>query len=678
MNFTKSKTAKIAVGVIALAFVFSFTPAKAATDAEYTALLAQFAALQAQFAALSGGGSMSTGSAPVGPFTLGSSGAGVTSLQNFLIMKGFSIPAGATGYFGAQTQAALAAFQSANSITPAVGYYGPLTAAKVGSMMGGGSMPGPGDDGDDDSMTDSGDLEGGAGSVDTYELVSGINNEEVGEDTEDVEVFGLDIEADDGSDIELTAVRLDFAQGTADNDSLDDYFTEFAIWLDGEEFARIDADEFDEDQGWEKTISLDNGAIIQAGETAELRVTASGVTNIDSNDDTETWTLDAETIRFVDADGASISEDPGTGTRAFTVEVFATAADTEFKITEGDDSINDARIITLDASNDTDNVEILAYDIEIEGTADVHVDDLPVGVVITGTADQVDELISNLTLWMDGEEVGSAGISDCLEGTGCSGLGLYETFLFDDMDLTLEGGEEYEFIVKADFEPIDGVIVAAGDTIAASTTASLIEISAYSDVEDENGDELVAADITGTAGSDASAVYVSGIAVEFVSADETVHIGTLATDADTAELEIVFDITANGDDDVWVEGDFATQGAVAVVSVDGQFWATTSDSTTGTSTSGSYAPSAPTLSASGSTSDDDTAAATRDFHIDAGETRTFTFNVTIPAGGDNVNAGARIMGIKWGTTDADDNMNNLYTFNLGDLRTDTVTGLSIH
>lgn len=679
MNLTKSRTAKIAAGFagFALALFFVVTPVttQAQTTAELQAmintLLAQIAALQAQI----GGGSSSSATFSA-DLTLGSTGADVTALQQWLVSKGFlTMPAGvAMGHFGPLTQAAVAAYQTSKGISPASGYFGPITRASVnaGAPVVPPVVPPTG------GGTTGAGLQGGAGSVDTYELVSGINNEEVGEGTDDVEVFGLDIEASDGSDIEFTAVRLDFAQGTANNDNLDDYFTEFSIWLDGEEFARVDASEFDEDQGWEKTVSLNDGAIIKAGETAKLRVKASGVNNIDSNDDSETWTLDAETVRFVDANGASISEDPGTGTRSFTVELFATAADTEFRITESSDSTNDAHIITLDASNDTDNVDILVYEVEIEGTADVHVDDLPVGVVVTGTTDQVEELVSNLTLWMDGVEVGSAGTSDCLEDTGCSGLGLYETFLFDDMDLTLEGGQTYEFVVKADFEPIDGTIVAAGDTIAASTTASLIEISGYSDIEDEEGDELAAADTNGTASSDASAVYVSGIAVEFVSADETVHIGTLAGDADNVELEIVFDITATGDDEVWVEGDFATQGTVAVVGTDGQFWATTTDSTTGTSTSGTYAPSAPTLSASGNTSSDDTAAATRDFHINAGETRTFTFKVTIPAGGDNVNAGARITGIKWGTTDADDNMNNLYTFNLGDLRTSTVTGLSIH
>ncbi len=63
--------------------------------------------------------------------TLGSTGTEVIMLQNFLIGKGYAIAAGATGYFGAQTKAALASYQSASGISPSSGYFGPLTRMKV-------------------------------------------------------------------------------------------------------------------------------------------------------------------------------------------------------------------------------------------------------------------------------------------------------------------------------------------------------------------------------------------------------------------------------------------------------------------------------------------------------------------------------------------------------------------
>lgn len=60
---------------------------------------------------------------------VGLSGADVTGLQKILIAQGFVIPAGPTGYFGAQTKKALAAYQAKNGISPAAGYFGPKTKA---------------------------------------------------------------------------------------------------------------------------------------------------------------------------------------------------------------------------------------------------------------------------------------------------------------------------------------------------------------------------------------------------------------------------------------------------------------------------------------------------------------------------------------------------------------------
>lgn len=89
------------------------------------------AALTGQAVTATGG---STGSTSCYTFTkdltLGSKGASVTALQQFLNGKGY-LTASATGYFGPLTKAALAKFQAANSISPASGYFGPITMKAV-------------------------------------------------------------------------------------------------------------------------------------------------------------------------------------------------------------------------------------------------------------------------------------------------------------------------------------------------------------------------------------------------------------------------------------------------------------------------------------------------------------------------------------------------------------------
>ena len=61
----------------------------------------------------------------------GMEGDDVTKLQNILISEGFAIPAGATGYFGLQTEYALDAYQVQHGILPRGGYFGPITRAQM-------------------------------------------------------------------------------------------------------------------------------------------------------------------------------------------------------------------------------------------------------------------------------------------------------------------------------------------------------------------------------------------------------------------------------------------------------------------------------------------------------------------------------------------------------------------
>jgi len=63
--------------------------------------------------------------------TVGSTGADVTALQNVLVSGGYLASGLNTGYFGALTQAAVAKWQVASGITPASGYFGPISRAKI-------------------------------------------------------------------------------------------------------------------------------------------------------------------------------------------------------------------------------------------------------------------------------------------------------------------------------------------------------------------------------------------------------------------------------------------------------------------------------------------------------------------------------------------------------------------
>lgn len=61
---------------------------------------------------------------PTSAVQYGQTSSDVTKLQNFLISQGYSIPAGATGYFGDQTKTALSQWQSSHGISSSTPGYG--------------------------------------------------------------------------------------------------------------------------------------------------------------------------------------------------------------------------------------------------------------------------------------------------------------------------------------------------------------------------------------------------------------------------------------------------------------------------------------------------------------------------------------------------------------------------
>lgn len=119
-------------------------------QAQISALLAQIQQLQAQLSSQTGGGSSSY--TFTRDLTVGSTGDDVKALQQMLNSNGYQVSASGAGapgsestYFGTKTQAALAKFQAAKGISPAVGYFGPKTRAAVAGMGGGtGTTPPPG------------------------------------------------------------------------------------------------------------------------------------------------------------------------------------------------------------------------------------------------------------------------------------------------------------------------------------------------------------------------------------------------------------------------------------------------------------------------------------------------------------------------------------------------------
>lgn len=146
MSIVKNSTvAKMAAGLVGVAMALSMVwavPANAATVEELTAqinsLLATISSLQVQLASMTGG-STAPAAGSCGftrSLTMESEGADVTCLQDYLTGTGhFTFSGGSTGYFGSITRTAVAAWQAANGVAPAVGYFGPISQAKYNSLV---------------------------------------------------------------------------------------------------------------------------------------------------------------------------------------------------------------------------------------------------------------------------------------------------------------------------------------------------------------------------------------------------------------------------------------------------------------------------------------------------------------------------------------------------------------
>jgi len=148
----KSKFAKIVAGIVGFTMAFSFvvTPvtASAATAAELQAqinsLLATIQALQSQLSSSTGGTTTTTGYTFNTNLTMGSKGTDVMNLQKVLnaidgtqlATVGAGSPGNETSAFGGLTRTAVIKFQQKYGITPAVGYVGAITRAKLNSMGG--------------------------------------------------------------------------------------------------------------------------------------------------------------------------------------------------------------------------------------------------------------------------------------------------------------------------------------------------------------------------------------------------------------------------------------------------------------------------------------------------------------------------------------------------------------
>ena len=468
-TLTHKVTASIAAALLGVAMLAaSFAPANAATVDD---LEAQIAALLAQLNALQGDDDGDTTVATTAyvhhpsidyEFTrnlyLGSRGTDVMMLQRVLnadvdtrvALSGAGSPGMETSYFGELTRQAVAKFQVKHGITPAQGYFYPLTRAEMNRKS---TVVVDGDeDEDEDEDEETGDAQ--------LEVEEGDQPDDmlVGPGQIHVPTTVLELTADnDDVDIESVMVRVT-GLARADVDSV-------SVWHDG---VILDTDSVDSDDEAELEFDMD----IDEGDTAELTfsVTMEGTLAKDGLE-FQVEVIEIETDADVDGlpiEGAEHESNDAIELNTYTMEIDVEGADLQV----GDE---EELIATVTFENDNtddadDSMFVRQFALEQTGTADL--DDL-----------------DNIYVDVDGEEYDAEIMGDYLVVDFGNGIEIEED---DDMDFEVYAdvvggaGDDINFALDDD-DLVDWVFVLDEDDRYLAETNVAVAMAAGSSANEITG-----------------------------------------------------------------------------------------------------------------------------------------------------------------------------------------------
>ena len=598
-------------GIIALLLVSITLPtptAQAASLAELQAqiqsLLVQITALQNQLRAMQGETGVCV--APTSNLTLGNSGNEVVTLQKFLISRNYVIPAGATGYFGSQTQQALQQFQAAEGISPALGYnFGPQTRARIQSHCAVKPTPTPTPTPDPKPTPEPG-LSGEA-SFERFEVKDG-DDTDLEEGDKESEVMEVSFRVIDG-DAKINRIDLGFRPDGANNEKDPwDTFAKVSVWSGTNLIGEIDASR---EKNW-KEDSPSNGdyllrmsnlsLTVREDKDVNLTVKVDTQKSVKGTSDGEIWNIFVpdEGIRALDADKAALYT--GDAADSVTLNLDEKGSSDELIVRRSDED-PDSNTLQLKDDGRSGYIEVFAFDLDTDDSKnDIDIRNLPIELTVSNAT--LETFMRNVRLVVDGDVYTDESVVD-----GSTGV---VTFEFDRGEFTIDAGDRITVMVEIDFNSLDEIY--EGTTIVGHIDAD--------DVEAEGEDDLSSTQLQGAATGEVHTFYSKGTAVASDNATAVVTT-TSGPNNDYVTFSIKVNVNAFGQD-VYVP--FGTTG-VTYKLVDSVGSA---------------------LSASGtavvSSSADETG---NYFRIDEGNSETITLDVTYLPGVPNTNARLQLISINY-------------------------------
>jgi len=346
---------------------------------------------------------------------------------------------------------------------------------------------------------------GNPGDISSVTDLSQYSNEKIGEGENDVVIIGRKIKAQNGSDLNLTSLRVKF-DGTANTGSkrFDRYADKVSVWFDGSKVGEMDADDFNRDTTgiYSSSITLNSGVVIKSGMEKDLMIAVTAQDNIDSSDLTsDAWTANIESLRFVDGAGVVLTSSNSTLIAAENID-FTSLAAANAVVLKLNLSSDNPRAKTVKVSNtaNTQMVELLKFTVKAEGS-DMYFDSIP--VEFTTSATMLKEVTGNVTL-----KVGGDTFSETVTSTATTA-----TVTFDELDMWIDEGDTETFTVYAEINDIENSLFDEGDTLMASISTSQVNAAT---VEDRNGNILnnvASGERSGSATGEVMTFRVDGVQV---------------------------------------------------------------------------------------------------------------------------------------------------------------------
>ncbi len=410
--------------------------------------------------------------------TVGSTGADVVALQTWLIANGYSIPsvasgAAAKGYFGAQTQKAVKAYQTAKGI-PSTGFVGPLTRGALnGAPVVAGSMTCPAGYeckpvAGTPSVAPSAITTVGVPGTLVYSKESSFNNSSL-DKGKSVDVAKYKLQAS-ASDMQVTSISFDFNKRlwlytgtvTLKDDS-------GAVIATKSGLTASDFSELTVGSSYRLTIPVNYVVPKTTWKYVTLSLTALTTTDRTS---AETISITGSQARAVDGTGVN-----DTQTDVNTQSISWTGSSNAAIVTTINSASPATKLVQVSTSVETDNVVLGVFDIKSQNT-DTTLRTLKLSVRTADGSNTVAGMFNDLKVKIGGNTYSYNSISTNATAYGESTAST--TVTFTNLNVTLPKDTYVSVTVLG--KVAKNVSGAASTTLYANSTNIVVEDSSYASV----------------------------------------------------------------------------------------------------------------------------------------------------------------------------------------------------